>query len=148
MKYILLFLLMTTSCFAELWVNYDVSTNKILNKYVGDGYKYGICGFNNTNIAEGWLLEPDLSGLSGIPVKYLKQSGGAVVEMTQAEKDAVDAEELAEANQAIATSIDNLDISIKDAFIAWLQVYNAKVPVAYQVTPAELKAKVLENAGL
>ena len=146
MKYLILFLLLTSSCFAELWVKYDVGTNKILNKYVGDGYKYGICGLNNTDIAEGWLLEPDISGLTNVPVKYLKQSGGAVVEMTQAEKDAVDAEELAEANATRATAIDNLDITIKDAFVAWLQVYNSKVPAQYQVTPAELKAKVLENA--
>ena len=38
-----------------------------------------------------WLINPDLSGVSGVPEKYWKVSGDSVVEMSQAEKDAVDA---------------------------------------------------------
>jgi len=38
------------------------------------------------------LVNPDLSLLSGVPRKYWKQSGGSIIEMTQAEKDALDLE--------------------------------------------------------
>ena len=38
-----------------------------------------------------WLINPDLSGVDGVPQKYWKVVGDTVVEMDQAEKDAVDA---------------------------------------------------------
>ncbi len=37
-----------------------------------------------------WLINPDLSGVSGVPGKYWKVVGETVVEMTQPEKDFVD----------------------------------------------------------
>jgi hypothetical protein len=42
-----------------------------------------------------WKHDPDMSAVAGVPVKYQKWDGGAdrPVEMTQAEKDAVDAAE-------------------------------------------------------
>lgn len=36
------------------------------------------------------LINPDVSALAGVPIKYWKHSSGAVVEMSQAEKDALD----------------------------------------------------------
>lgn len=47
-----------------------------------------------------WIINPDLSGVSGVPKKYWKIDGDNVVEMTQPEKDAVDAAELADAKVA------------------------------------------------
>lgn len=41
-----------------------------------------------------WIVNPDLSSVAGIDKKYWKIVDGAVVEMTRAEKDAVDAEAL------------------------------------------------------
>lgn len=38
---------------------------------------------------ESWLINPDLSGVSGAPEKYWKVVDDSVVEMTQEEKDAV-----------------------------------------------------------
>ncbi len=38
-----------------------------------------------------WLINPDLSAVAAVPNKYWKIVAGSVVEMTQAEKDAVDA---------------------------------------------------------
>ena len=38
-----------------------------------------------------WALDPDVSGLSAVPRNHWKWDGAAVVEMSQAEKDAVDA---------------------------------------------------------
>ncbi len=37
-----------------------------------------------------YLINPDVTGLSGIDIKYWKENAGAVVEMIQAEKDAID----------------------------------------------------------
>ena len=37
------------------------------------------------------LVNPDLSALSAVPLKYWKESTATIVEMTQGEKDAVDA---------------------------------------------------------
>lgn len=37
-----------------------------------------------------WIINPDLSGVQGVSVKYWKITGDVVSEMTQAEKDAVD----------------------------------------------------------
>jgi len=42
-----------------------------------------------------WIINPDLSSVAGVPTKYWKISGDLVLEMTQAEKDAVDAAEAA-----------------------------------------------------
>ena len=39
-----------------------------------------------------WIINPDLSGLSAVAKKYWKISGSDVVEMTQSEKDTVDAD--------------------------------------------------------
>jgi len=38
-----------------------------------------------------WLINPDLSAVAGVPQQYWKVENDAVVEMDQAEKDAVDA---------------------------------------------------------
>lgn len=38
-----------------------------------------------------WIINPDLSGVSGVPSKYWKITGDVVTEMNQTEKDAVDA---------------------------------------------------------
>jgi hypothetical protein len=50
---------------------------------------------------DDWVINPDLSGVEGVDCKYWKVTGsppdGVVEEMTQGEKDAVDAAELAAA---------------------------------------------------
>jgi hypothetical protein len=40
---------------------------------------------------ENWIINPDLSAVSGVPIKYWKITGDAVSEMNQTEKDTVDA---------------------------------------------------------
>lgn len=39
-----------------------------------------------------WIINPDLSALSGVSSIYWKVSGDNVIEMTQAEKDTVDSD--------------------------------------------------------
>ena len=81
-------------------------------------------------------------------LKFHKVVGGIVVEKTQIEKDIIlqDEADAAEAQQC--TSLNNLEITIKASLAAWLQVYNFKVPVQYQVSNAELKAQVISNEGV
>ena len=42
-----------------------------------------------------WIINPDLSALAGVPTKYWTITGDVITEMTQGEKDAVDAAETA-----------------------------------------------------
>lgn len=39
---------------------------------------------------EDWIINPDLSGVVGVPTKYIKIVGDSVLKMTQPEKDVVD----------------------------------------------------------
>jgi len=41
----------------------------------------------------GWIINPDLTAVAGVPGKYWKISGESVTEMSQSEKDVVDAAE-------------------------------------------------------
>jgi len=41
-----------------------------------------------------WIIDPDLSALVGVATKYWKVSGESVLEMTQAEKDVVNADNI------------------------------------------------------
>lgn len=54
---------------------------------------------------ELWIINPDLTILETVPLKYCKVSGDLVVEMTPAEKAAVDAAELAAAKIAAINQI-------------------------------------------
>lgn len=48
------------------------------------------------------LVNPDVTAVSHLPLRYWKHDNGAIVEMSQTEKDAVDAPAIAEADR-IAT---------------------------------------------
>lgn len=43
--------------------------------------------------SQDWLINPDLSGVSGLPTKYWKIVGDSVQAMSQPERDAADAAE-------------------------------------------------------
>jgi len=65
----------------------------------------------------------------------------------QEQQDILDVEASAiEARQCV--SINALNISTKEAFVAWLQVYNSKVPTSAQVSKTELKAQIISNKGI
>lgn len=63
-------------------------------------------------IPDGWLADPDLSAVSGVPEKHWKVVNDAVVEMSASEKADVDAKELARAKgkaiQAVRSKTNNL----------------------------------------
>jgi hypothetical protein len=53
-----------------------------------------------------WVINPDLSPVSGVAVKYWKLTGDVLSEMTQGEKDAVDAADLPSVKQSKMKTID------------------------------------------
>lgn len=55
------------------------------------------------------LINPDISSVQSVPLKYWKRSGDSIVEMSTSEKSAIDLEEL---NQRKATA-DNFNISVE-----------------------------------
>ncbi len=57
-----------------------------------------------------WIINPDLVALSGIDKKYWKVVGDTVVEMTQGEKDVVDAAELATAKIERSEEVDQATV--------------------------------------
>jgi len=56
---------------------------------------------------EYWIINPDLSALTGVPKKYWKVVGDTVIEMDQSEKDDVDAALLPTAKIAKKISLQN-----------------------------------------
>jgi len=52
-----------------------------------------------------WIINPNLLAVTGVPKKYWRISGDTVSEMTQVEKDAVDAGLLAAAKSARITQL-------------------------------------------
>ncbi len=65
-----------------------------------------------------WIINPDLSGVAGVPSKYWNIVGDIVSEMSQGEKDAVNAAEaaaLTASNRAgaIATTTESDDLGIQ-----------------------------------
>lgn len=56
-----------------------------------------------------WLHDPDLSGVAGVPQRHIKVTGDVVSEMSQTEKDAVDAALLSSARDAVAAQFDNAE---------------------------------------
>ena len=60
-----------------------------------------------------YISAPDLSAVAGVPVKYWLIVGDVVSEMTQAEKDAVDAALLSASRDGAAAELDNLEGTLR-----------------------------------
>ena len=75
-----------------------------------------------------WIINPDLSAVSGVPMKYWKCSGDSVVEMSQAEKDTVDAAEAA--SQAASRNGFILDHAFHDNNKPYADSYSASYKIA------------------
>ena len=64
-----------------------------------------------------YIEEPDLSGVVGVSSQYWVITGDVITEMSQGEKDAVDAANLSAARGAeIQAEIDNLEITMRQQF--------------------------------
>lgn len=90
-----------------------------------------------------WLINPDMSAVVNVPRKYWKLVGNNVVEMTQTEKDAVDAEILQRQRDKV-TDLDMADLKI--VLTAFVEVINTRLAANKQITKQELidaiKAKI------
>lgn len=116
-------------------VIYDIQTNRVL-RYL-----------KSVNTPD-YDTRPDVivnPSLPDVALKFMKINNGQVVEMSQAEKDIVLYEEQVAANAVIEQNADDLTITIKDAFTAFIKVYNSKVPVQYQITKAELVQQLKDD---
>lgn len=89
------------------------------------------------------IVEPDISSVSSVPLKYWKRVGDAIVEMSQAEKDAIAATELL-AKKAVA---DNYGVDMKTALTALVKVINIRLNAGQKITKQEmidaLKAEII-----
>jgi hypothetical protein len=75
----------------------------VLNK---NNFTY-IQSANTTQYLDGdWLINPDMSGVDGVPKQYWKIVGNSVVEMDQTEKDAVDAVNIPSIKEQKLSQID------------------------------------------
>lgn len=81
------------------------------------------------------LINPDISAVKNVPVKFWKRVGNAVVEMSQAEKDAVAAAEL-QTRKDMANDFGIQDM--KTVLKVLLTVLNSKLPANKQITKQEL----------
>lgn len=83
--------------------------------------------------------------ITSVPLKFLKDSNGNLVEMTQAEKDAVIAQEVSAREAAEAAAIENFQVTTKEVVSSMLELYNSKVPAGQAITEQELKTKIIAN---
>lgn len=80
------------------------------------------------------LVNPDISAVSDIPLKYWKQDGNNVIEMTTAEKQVIDDAELLERkNQA-----DTVDVSLRDLVEVLVVVGNTQWSQGKTITKAQI----------
>lgn len=129
---LIIFLLITTNVFAGDYVCFD-QDGTITGKYKSvDGSNLSGCLRITREVYEALT-------------QWKKVSGGQVVDMTQAEIDAILQAEADAQAQAETTAVNNLDVTLREAFIAWLQLYNAKVPAQYQITAQEMIQQIRDN---
>lgn len=98
-----------------------------------------------TSVKDGFILVASCSDLPRVSDKYLKVVGGVVIEMTQAEKDAVD---LAETNADLAAfdaRIDNGDISVDEEKI--VSTVMIKESLGFTDEQIKKRAKQLKREG-
>lgn len=81
------------------------------------------------------IINPDISSVQSVPLKYWKRVGNTVVEMTLAEKQVVDVAILQARKDAIT---DPSFADLKDIFTALIKVLNTKLPANKQITRQEL----------
>ena len=142
MRTLLVFLLLTSVAYAEDFVRYDPATGAYLGCQSYGNTTIPLTNPNDlTAVRSGFLYANPLCAnvLPGVPDRYRKVVNSVVVEMTQAEKDAVDAPALAEAAKQAAF---DAELSTNDACNADMDVLEARIDAAYQnaSTVAQVKS--------
>lgn len=81
------------------------------------------------------LINPDISAVKNVPIKFWKRVGNAIAEMSQAEKDAVSAAELqARKDMANDFGVQDMKIILK----VLIAILNSKLPANKQITKQEV----------
>lgn len=81
------------------------------------------------------LINPDISAVQNVPLKYWKRVGDTIQEMTLTEKQMVEAKELL----ARKNAADNFSISdMKIVLIALIKVINIRFPAGSKITSQEM----------
>lgn len=97
-----------------------------------------------------YIEEPDLSAVVGVPAIYWVITGDVVSEMSQPEKDAVDAQQLSDSrDDAIEAEIDNLESVMRQLTQLMLREVNilrAEHGLADR-TMAQAKAQMRSDLG-
>lgn len=86
---------------------------------------------NNPNA----IINPDVSAVLSVPVKFWKRVGDTVVEMTPAEKQAIIDAELQARKDAVT---DPSFADLKDILTALVKVINIRLPIDKKITKLEL----------
>lgn len=81
------------------------------------------------------LINPNVTAIEAVPLKFWKRTNGNIVEMTAGEKQAVtDAELLARKNLANGYGLSD----IKVILTALVKVVNIRLPAGQKITEAEM----------
>lgn len=81
------------------------------------------------------LINPDISAVKNVPIKFWKRNGNSIVEMTRAEKDAITAAELqARKDAANDFGVQDMRVVLK----VLITVLNSKLPANKQITKQEV----------
>lgn len=81
------------------------------------------------------IINPDITAVQNVPLKFWKRSGNTIVEMTQAEKDAI---LIAELQTRKDTANDfGLD-DMKPILTALIKVINIRLPIGQKITKQEM----------
>lgn len=132
-------------------VIYDTITNRIK--------EYQPSGNEGLYIGQpGVLIDPDISGLLTVPIQYWIHDAGAIREMTQAEKDTLNAEivsaNVSSIRLAARNEVDNFSsegVRLRAAIIYFVQQINS-LRALHSLTPlsaADVKTAIknIINAG-
>jgi len=80
------------------------------------------------------IINPDISAVQNVSLKYWKRSGNNIVEMSQAEKDAITATEL----QLRKDQANNFGVGLLEFTTALIKVINLRLPTGQKITKQEM----------
>lgn len=80
------------------------------------------------------IINPNVSAVQNVPLKYWKRSGNTILEMTLAEKQSVDAAELQARKYAVT---DPSLADLKSIFTALIKVINVRLSQNQKITKQE-----------
>ena len=147
---VLISLFWASNCFAANMVCYDQTTRQVTFK----AKSVSVSNHPETNCLRVSHVKIDeinrfykYTGQGNDKDNYIDHDV-KFVEMTQAEKDAILLAEETARKLGEATQVDAFNITAKDAFTAFIKVYNSKVPANQKITKAELIQQIKDDKGL